>query len=111
MLALCLFTGTSQAVVLQGIWEPPSCEREGGRGCCQVPRLVEAEKPVPPTNLDDCEDEAFDEGYFGYLPAPGEESWMPDTDDEAGVAEQKSEEPYESSSRVAVDDWWRMHAT
>ena len=71
-----------QVIGILGSTEPMNCERNGAVGWCQVPRLGEAKKPGPPTNLDSADDDLFDEGDCECMPAPGEMDWMPDTDDE-----------------------------
>ena len=106
----CLFAGTSQAAGLQGIMEPPCSEVLGVRGWYQEPRLGEAEKPGPPTNLDNCEDDACDEGDFECMPVPGRRTGCLTPTTMHGVSDQQTEEPQKDSGREAVDDWLRKHA-
>ena len=91
LLLCCIVTGA--------VAGSPPVDAQGVKGWCQEPRLGEAKKPGPLTNFDDDDADGWVEDADDLIPLPGEESWAPETDDEAWENEQQQQQQQQQQAQ------------
>ena len=91
---------------VQGLPDPTKCMINGVRGWSQVPGLGEADKPGPFGEFDDEEFDNFSGNEMEGMLFPGEENWMPDSEDEEVIDACVREQPIDDED---VNDWLRKH--